>query len=83
MTTLTLRISEETNAALDALADATERSKSYLAQRAIEEYLSLNAWQVQAIGEGIEAAEAGRLVDHAQVRQRWEQRLADSLDQGS
>lgn len=82
MTTLTLRISEETNAALDALADATDRSKSYLAQRAVEEYLALNAWQVQAIREGIEDTEAGQLVEHAKVRQHWEQRLADSLDQG-
>jgi len=37
MATLTLRISDEANAGLDALAAATERSKSFLALRAIDE----------------------------------------------
>jgi predicted transcriptional regulator len=80
MTTLTLRIDNETNAALDALAQATDRSKSYLALRAIDEYLKLNGWQVEAIRAGIADADAGRLLDHAEIRQRWETRLADSLD---
>jgi predicted transcriptional regulator len=71
MATLTLRISDEANAALDTLATATERSKSFLALRAIDEYIKLNAWQVDAIQAGIDDADAGRMVDHEAVKQRW------------
>lgn len=80
MTTLTLRLNNETDAALDALAQATDRSKSYLALRAIDEYLRLNAWQVGAIRAGIAEADAGCLVEHTGVKDRWERHLADSLD---
>jgi len=71
MATLTLRISDEANSALDALAEATDRSKSYLALRAIDEYIKLNEWQVQAIQAGIDDADAGRMVEHDAVKQRW------------
>jgi predicted transcriptional regulator len=71
MATLTLRISDEANAGLDALAAATERSKSFLALRAIDDYLKLNAWQIEAIQAGIDDADAGRMVNHEVVKQRW------------
>lgn len=80
MKTITLRISEETNAALDALAEATDRSKSYVALRAIDEYLTLNAWQVEAIRAGIAEADSGELIEHAEIKAQWEARLADPLD---
>ena len=77
MATITLRISDDTNAALDALAAATERSKSYLALRAIDQYIELNTWQLDAIRSGIADADAGRLIEHAEVKQRWQAKLAD------
>jgi predicted transcriptional regulator/plasmid stabilization system protein ParE len=83
MATLTLRINDETDAALDALAQATDRSKSYLALRTIDEYLRLSAWQVEAIRAGIAEASTGCLVEHTEVKVRWERRLADSLDKAA
>ena len=77
MATITLRISDDTNAALDALAAATERSKSYLALRAIDQYIELNTWQLDAIRSGIADADAGRLIEHEEVKQRWQAKLAD------
>ncbi|WP_058556997.1 CopG family ribbon-helix-helix protein [Thiohalocapsa sp. ML1] len=71
MATVTLRISDEANAALEALAAATERSKSYVALRAIDEYIKLNAWQIAAIQAGVDDADAVRLVSHVAVKQRW------------
>jgi predicted transcriptional regulator len=72
MTTLTLPIPDETNKALDDLAKATGRSKADLALVAIDEYMRLNAWQVEAIRAGLADADAGRVVDHEQVKQRWQ-----------
>jgi predicted transcriptional regulator len=77
MPTITLRIPDATNAALDALAEATDRSKSYLALRAIDEYLKLNAWQIDAIRSGIADAEAGKLIEHEDVKRRWKAKLED------
>ncbi|KVW99701.1 CopG family ribbon-helix-helix protein [Thiobacillus denitrificans] len=56
---LTLRVPEETKAKLDKLAQATHRSKSYLAEEAIARYLDLEAWQVGEIEQAIQEADRG------------------------
>jgi predicted transcriptional regulator len=55
----TLRLNEATLDALDQLAEKTERSRSWLAAKAIEEYIALNAWQIGKIEAGIAAADRG------------------------
>lgn len=54
---LTLRVPEATKAKLDKLAQATHRSKSYLAEEAITRYLELEAWQVGEIEQAIKEAD--------------------------
>lgn len=66
-TLISVRVSAKTAKKLAALAAATERSKSYLAAQAIEEYLEIQEWQIKAIKEGIASADAGELVDHSEV----------------
>ncbi len=58
-TILTLRVHEETRAKLDKLAQATHRSRSYLAEEAIARYLDLEAWQVGEIEQAIQEADQG------------------------
>ena len=55
----TLRLDEETLEALDRLAEKTERSRSWLATKAIEDYIALNAWQIGKIEAGTAAADRG------------------------
>jgi predicted transcriptional regulator len=55
----TLRLSDATPQALNQLAEKTERSRSWLAVRAIEDYIALNAWQIDKIEAGIVAADHG------------------------
>jgi predicted transcriptional regulator len=57
--TLTLRVPVEVRNQLDKLAEATHRSKSYLAGEAIRQYLDLEAWQVGEIQQAIKEADAG------------------------
>lgn len=57
--TLTLRVPVEVKDQLDKLADATHRSKSYLAGEAIRQYLELEAWQVGEIQQALKEADAG------------------------
>ena len=67
--TMTLRLPQNTIARLDGLAKATERSKAYLASRAIEEYLATQEWQIRAIQEAVEAANKAdaMFLDHEDV----------------
>jgi len=63
----TLRLSDATLNALDRLAERTERSRSWLATKAIEDYIALNAWQIDKIEAGIAAADRGEFADVADV----------------
>jgi addiction module RelE/StbE family toxin len=61
---ISVRVPEELSVRLEHLAKATDRSRSYLATLAIEEFVAVQEWQVQAIKEGIADAEAGRTASH-------------------
>ena len=63
----TLRLDDETLKALDHLAEKTDRSRSWLAARAIEDYIVLNAWQIARIEAGINAADRGDFADDREV----------------
>ncbi len=63
-TSLSIRVPEELSERLEALAKATDRSKSFLAVQAIEEFVTVQEWQVAAITEGIADADAGKTVSH-------------------
>jgi len=79
-TTLAFRLDEATRERLGHLAEATDRTVSYLAQQAIKDYLDANEWQLQAIQAGIQAADEGRLVEHEALLDKWERRRADTVD---
>ncbi|MBX3484912.1 CopG family ribbon-helix-helix protein [Phenylobacterium sp.] len=52
---------------IDALAAAMDRSRNYIINRAIEQYLEANAWQVERIREGLAAARDGRVTPADEV----------------
>ncbi len=54
---LTLRINNKTKLMLDRLANATHRTKSFLAAEAIERYIELEAWQVKEIKAALKEAD--------------------------
>ncbi len=55
----TVRLDESTLNALDHLAEKTDRSRNWLVARAIEDFVVLNAWQLDKIEAGIAAANRG------------------------
>ena len=70
MPTMTLRLDDETHRRLDRLAKSTERSRAFLASRALNQYLDMNEWQVEQIREALEASDrapASAFVDHGSV----------------
>jgi len=61
-TAFTIRTSPETMRRLDQLAAQVDRSRNYLANQALEEFLELRAWQIEKVQAGIAAAERGEFV---------------------
>ncbi|MFT7460478.1 MAG: putative transcriptional regulator [Planctomycetota bacterium] len=53
---------------LDQLANKLDRSRNYLVNQAIEQYLDINAWQILQIKQGIKAADEGRFVSDAEMQ---------------
>ena len=71
------RVSENLVKRLENLSKTLHRSKSYLAAQAIEEFVDLQEWHVNAINEGIEAVKRGEVVSHDQaieVIKSWSKR---------
>jgi predicted transcriptional regulator len=52
---------------LDKLARQQDRSRNYLVNQAIDQYLELLAWQDERTKEGIKAADAGRFASDAEM----------------
>ena len=61
---ISTRVTAEVADRLNALAKSTHSSKSFLAAQAIEEFLNVQEWQVEAIKEGIAAAKKGNVKSH-------------------
>jgi predicted transcriptional regulator len=63
----TIRLDDETLAKLDALAADTDRSRNWLAAKAIENYVELNSWQIARIKEGIAQADRGEFATEEEL----------------
>jgi len=68
--TLSIRIDSETKQRLDALAERSKRSKSFLAAAAIVAYVESEEWQLGEIQAGLGELESGRVVNHDKVS-KW------------
>ena len=67
-TTMTLRLGDDIKDRLDVLAEATQRSKSFLAAEAIREYLELNEWQIGETRAALVEVDAGDFASDKEVR---------------
>ncbi len=73
-TTMTIRLDPELKNRLDQLAEATNRSKSFLAAEAIRDFIDLNEWQVQEIKDSLKEADNGDFAtdeDVANTVRKW------------
>jgi predicted transcriptional regulator len=65
----TIRTESDIVKQLDYLAGSLDRSRNYLVNQALKEYLNAHAWQLEKIIQGIAVAERGELIDHDDVMQ--------------
>jgi RHH-type transcriptional regulator, rel operon repressor / antitoxin RelB len=71
---MTIRLASEMRDQLDRLAEATQRSKSFLAVEAIREYIETNKWQIQEIRAAVAEADAGNFATETEVKaltEKW------------
>ena len=67
-TTMTIRLEPELKQRLDRLAEATQRSKSFLAAEALRDFVELNEWQIGEIKDAIKEADNGDFASDQSVK---------------
>jgi len=67
-TTLSIRLEPELKSRLEQLAEATARSKSFLAAEAIRDFVNLNEWQIQEIRKALNEADKGDFASNQSVK---------------
>jgi RHH-type transcriptional regulator, rel operon repressor / antitoxin RelB len=77
--TFTVRMDTSQINRLEALAESTGRSRSFIAADAINAYLDVNEWQVAGIKQAIASMDANGGIDHADVKgwvETWDRSAA-------
>jgi len=77
---ISLRLDSRTLKRLDKLAKVTKCSRAALVAIAVRQYLDLNEWQIAAIQAGVKDANRGRMLDHSELKAKWERKPADPPD---
>lgn len=67
---ISFRISENKAKQLEQLAEATDRPKSWLLERALDDYLDVHTWQVEHMEAGLRELREGAGVPHEEVLDR-------------
>ncbi len=77
--TMTVRMSQETRKRINNLALSTNRTRSYILDQAINEYLSVHEWQVLEIKNAVKHADSpdAKWTSHENVKKAWEAKLED------
>ena len=61
------RVDESVSKKLDILSKATARSRSFLISEAIKAYIEDQAWQIDAIKEGVKQADQGKFASNEKI----------------
>jgi predicted transcriptional regulator len=72
--TISFRLDPKKREALDAVARAHDRDRTYVLNEAIDAYLDVHQWQIEHIQEGMRQADAGEFASDAEVAaafSRW------------
>jgi predicted transcriptional regulator len=74
----TVRIDPEKQKQLDALAKQLDRSRNYVVNQAIGEFLDTHAWQTQQIEQGLSEARRGEFVSDEEMDRIFNRYKPDS-----
>jgi predicted transcriptional regulator len=66
--TVSFRLDADKVTALDTLAEAQDRDRTYLLNEAVAAYLDVQKWQMEQIKKSLNQADAGALLPHSKVK---------------
>ena len=76
MKATSVRLDDETR----RMAEAMDRPRAWLMAHAIKQFIEQEEWFIREVEHGIDAADEGRLKEHADVKAKWEARRAAAMD---
>ena len=75
-----VRLDDETLNRVGKMAEAMDRPRAWLMAEAIRQFVSREEWFIREVEKGVKAADDGHLIDHAEVRAKWEAKRATQMD---
>ena len=75
-----VRLDDETLTRIGQMAEAMDRPRAWLMAEAIKQYVAREAWFIREVEKGVRAADEGRLIDHVDVKAKWDTKRAAQLD---
>lgn len=75
-----VRLDDETLNRIGQMAEAMDRPRAWLMAEAIKQYVAREEWFIQEVEKGVKAADGGRLIDHADIKAKWEAKRAAQVD---
>jgi predicted transcriptional regulator len=76
-TTITFRTDPELAEKIAAMASAMDRSRNWVIQEALKQYVETQKWQIEGIRDAIASLEKGEGVPHEQVMAEAETLLSE------
>ena len=77
MKVATLRIDEAKLKMLDQIANELDRSRAWIINEAINQYLKHEQWLIEEIDKGLKDIAEGNTTPHEEVLAMWEKKLED------
>ncbi|WP_270806694.1 type II toxin-antitoxin system RelB family antitoxin [Aeromonas sp. QDB62] len=71
MSVMSVRLPDEVEQQLGQLAQSTGRTKSWLANQAIQDYLAREAWQIAEVEAALREANAGDFVPEKEMMAKF------------
>ncbi|NLQ18262.1 ribbon-helix-helix protein, CopG family [Marinomonas sp. M1K-6] len=75
-----VRLDEETLQRVGQMADAMDRPRAWLMAEAIKQYVAREDWFIREVEKGIESADKGKLIDHCDIKAKWDAKRAAQMD---
>lgn len=72
--TISFRMDTEKREALDGVASALDRDRTYVLNEAIDAYLDVHQWQMEHIRRGLQQADAGEFSTDAEMNATFSRR---------
>ncbi len=75
-----VRLDDDTLTRVGRMAEAMDRPRAWLMAEAIKQYVAREEWFIREVEKGVKAADEGRLIDHKDIKAKWEGKRAAQMD---